>query len=93
VLNNEQDIENNRIKKRYLKNFQYERQRVINCDRLYNKRYYEKRKLNLVKKNCDIAEKIIRKYKKFWSQNYIKFRNQLKKFQRNLILKITLKND
>jgi len=41
------------------------------------KRYYEKRKLksNPVKKNCDIAKKIIRKYKKFWSQNYIKFRN------------------
>jgi len=70
----EQDVENNCIKKRkrHLKIFQYERdrQKIINCDRKwFNKRYYEKRKLksNLVKKNCDIAEKIITKYKKFWS--------------------------
>jgi len=63
-----------------LKNFQHERDRQkINCDRkwLYNKRYYEKKKLksNLVKKNCDIAKNIIRKYEKFWSQNYKKIHN------------------
>jgi len=78
----EQDLDNNRAKKRirYLKNVQYERNRQkVNCDRkwLYNKQYYEKKKLksNLVKKNCDIAKNIIRKYEKFWSRDCIKFHN------------------
>jgi len=78
----EQDIHNNRTKKRirYLKNAQYEcdRQKVY-CDRkwLYNKQYYEKKKLksNFVKKNCDVAKTIIKKYKKFWSRDCIKFHN------------------
>jgi len=44
---------------------------------LYNKQYYEKKKLqsSLIKKNCDIAKNIIKKYQKFWSRNYIKFHN------------------
>jgi len=79
----EQDIHNNRTKKRirYLKNAQYEcdRQKVY-CDRkwLYNKQYYEKKKLksNFVKKNCDVSKTIIKKYKKFWSRDcIIKFHN------------------
>jgi len=55
-------------------------------------RYYEKRKLklNLVKKNCDIAEKIIKKYKKFWLQNYIKFRNPVT--IEKILKKLNIKN-
>jgi len=53
----------------------------VNCDSkwLYNKRYYEKKKLksDLVKKNHNIVKNIIRKYKKVWSQNYIKFHNSV----------------
>jgi len=42
-----------------------------------HKQYYEKKKLkcSLKKKNLNIAKKIIEKYEKFWSQNYIKFHN------------------
>jgi len=72
---------------RYLTNFQHERdrQKEVNRDRkwLYNKRYYEKKRLksnlvknnNIVKNNYNVAKNVIRKYEKFWSQNYIKFHN------------------
>jgi len=61
----EQNAENNRTKKRirYSQNFQHESDRQkINCNHkwLYNKRYYEKKKLKpTLKKNYDIAKNIL----------------------------------
>ncbi|XP_011874742.1 PREDICTED: uncharacterized protein LOC105565807, partial [Vollenhovia emeryi] len=68
---------------RYLINSQRERrrQKELPSDRkwLYNKRYYEKKKLNYIhtKKNHDIAKNITKKYKKLWSSHVKKLSNPL----------------
>ncbi|KYN17581.1 hypothetical protein ALC57_10130 [Trachymyrmex cornetzi] len=95
----EDDLENNRAKKRtrYLTNIHHERnrQKEVNCSRkwLYNKRYYEKKKAmsSLVKRNRNIGKNIIKKYKKFWSRNYIKYYNPVA--IENIFNKLDIKNN
>jgi len=43
-----------------------------------------------VKKNRDIGKKIIRKYEKFWSRNYLKFRNPVA--IKDILKKLDIKN-
>jgi len=78
----EKNKETNRLNKRicYFRHSQRERDRQTQYSDykwLYNKKYYEKKKLksSLVKKN--ISSNILRKYNKFWSKNYIQMCNSV----------------
>lgn len=74
----EQKLEINRAKDRH----RYKKNRVKRCAQrriLYainiGRKQNQKKIIKTTIKNSNVAIKITKKYKKFWSQNYIKFRN------------------